>query len=104
MLSSLTYASKLTFCLGVKSVGITAAPTINKLFTSSSLGTKKPLRHEAFTRALDHWQTADIASCKASKAAIVDKSVETFRFAFLGSFSNVFIVIVLTLPPPLKER
>lgn len=90
MFSSLTHASKLTFCLGVKSVGITTASTINKLFTSSSLRTEKPLRHEAFTRSLDHWQTADIANCKASKGAIVDKIVETFRFAFSESFSTVF--------------
>ena len=104
MFTSLTHASKLTFCLGVKSVGITAAPTINKLFTSSSLRTEKPSRHEAFTRALDHWQTADIASCKASKAPIVNKSVETFRFAFSESFSNVFIIMVFTLRPPFKQR
>ena len=104
MFTSLTHASKLTFCLGVKSVGITAASTINKLFTSSSLRTEKPSRHEAFTRALDHWQTADIASCKASKAPIVNKSVETFRFAFSESFSNVFIIMVFTLRPPFKQR
>lgn len=64
---SLTYASKLTFCLGVKSVGVTAAPAINKLFTSSFLPIVKPLRHEAFTRALDHWQNAYVTSCKVSK-------------------------------------
>lgn len=68
MFCSLTHATKLTFCLGVKSVGITAAPTINELFTSSFLGVVKPLRHEAFTRALDHWQTADITGCKVNKA------------------------------------
>lgn len=61
---SLTNAPKLTFFFGVKSVGVTAAAAIYELLASSFLRVVKPLWHKGSARALDHWQSTDVTSCK----------------------------------------